>query len=425
MESKLWCPIPWSHVAVKSNGSLRICSHSQSGGNKNTLLEKDGRILRIEDLKDQDVLNCDTLREVRKQFINNQWPDQCRRCKLEQESGKRSRNQWESTMYDFSREDAEKITLEDGAVLENRILSLDLRLGNKCNLQCVMCYPGESNQWYKIQERITGSKVFMIDNETYDVDNHQHFTWSDDEKYYDLIADFAPYVEKIKFGGGEPFISKKHVTLLNRLIESNHSHNVELEYSINVTILPEYIFEIFPKFKEVKLCASVDGIEDCNEAIRYPTEWKTVEKNLEILDNTPDNITVFTSTTISILNLEHFVTWMKWLESRNFKKINKKTYAGIVSHPVMNPKYLNLRLLSSDQHSRMFEYLKDQTDDPVMIKKLDQWEIYSKKLPISEEEIIQGRKDLKQFISKMQKIQNKDWSKIFPICSKMVEEWKE
>ena len=425
MTDKLWCPIPWSHVAVKSNGSLRICSHSQSGGNKNTLLEKDGRVLRIDDLKDNDILNCDTLKDVRKQFIANEWPEQCRRCKIEQESGKRSRNQWEATMYDFTKEDAEKVTTADGTITDKRVLSMDLRLGNKCNLQCVMCYPGESNQWYKIQEQITGSKIFMIDSEKYSVDDYEHFAWCDQEAYYQLLTDHAQYVEKIKFGGGEPFLVKAHAVFLQNLIDRGLAKNIELEYSINVTVLPERFLELIPKFKNAKLCCSVDGYGEVNDAIRYPSKWEVVEKNLEFLELTPENVTVFTSTTVSILNLEHFVTWMNWLEQKQFRKINSETFAGVVSHPVMNPKYLNLRLMNDTQHQRMFEYLKSQTQDAAMIEKLSQWEIYSKKLPMTEIEIIQGRKDLKTFFEKMTVIQNKDWSKIFPICYEMIQEWNE
>jgi MoaA/NifB/PqqE/SkfB family radical SAM enzyme len=65
-------------------------------------------------------------------------------------------------MYDFTKEDAVSITQSDGALIEQQVLSLDLRLGNKCNLQCVMCYPGESNQWYKIQEQITIQKELFF-----------------------------------------------------------------------------------------------------------------------------------------------------------------------------------------------------------------------------------------------------------------------
>jgi len=424
MTDKIWCPIPWSHIAVKSNGALRICSHSQSGGNKNTLLEKDGRTLRIDDLN-TDVLNCDTLKDVRQKFINNEWPEQCRRCRLEQESGKRSRNQWETLMYNFSQEDAEKITLDDGTIKEQKILSMDLRLGNKCNLQCVMCYPGESNQWYKIQEQITGSKIFMIDSETYSIDDQKHFSWCEQDEYYELLTNYSHGVEKIKFGGGEPFLVKPHEHFLQNLIDLDLSKNIELEYSINVTILPERFLNLLSKFKKVKLCCSIDGYGEVNDAIRHPSRWDIIEKNLNSLDSLPETFEVFTSTTVSILNIEHFVTWMNWLERQRFKKINAETYAGVVSHPVMNPKYLNLRLMDDNQNKKMFDHLKNQTTNKKMTKQLDQWEMYSKKLPMTSDEILQGRKDLKNFFKKMTIIQNKDWAKIFPICYEIIQEWKE
>jgi organic radical activating enzyme len=419
----VWCPIPWSHVAVKSNGYLRICSHSQSGGNKNTLLEKNGKLLRINDI-DQ-ALNSDTLKDVRIKFLNNEWPEQCRRCKLEQAAGKRSRNQWEQTMYNFTKEDATNITCSDGTVIEQRILSMDLRLGNKCNLQCVMCYPGESNQWNKIQEQITGSKVFMIDNATYSTDGHEHFEWCNQKEYYQLLTNHSQYLQKIKFGGGEPWLVKHHLILLKNLIEKGFAKNIELEYSINVTIIPKELLDVINQFKFVKLCCSVDAYGNVNEAIRYPTKWNVIEKNLDFLDNMPDHFSIFTSTTLSILNIEHFVTWMQWLKSKQFKKINLNTFSDIVSHPVMNPKYLNLRLMTNKQHSEMFNYLKEQTDNQEILTILNQWEEYSKNLPITNEEIVQGRKDLLKFFIKMSAIQGKDWKIIFPRCHRMIAEWNE
>lgn len=421
--NNLWCPLPWSHIAVKSNGALRICSHSQSGGNKNTLLEKDGQTVRIDDIGI--ALNSDTLKDVRLQFLNNQWPEQCRRCKIEQEAGKRSRNQWEATMYEFTKEDAVGITLADGTLTSQQILSMDLRLGNKCNLQCVMCYPGESNQWNKIQEQITGSKVFMIDDVTYTTDGHKHFEWCNREEYYQLLTAHAKYLQKIKFGGGEPWLVKQHLTLLKNLLEQDLAKNIELEYSINVTILPQEFLRTIDQFKFVKLCCSVDGYGEVNEAIRYPTKWSVVEKNLDFLDTAPPNSAIFTSTTISILNIEHFVTWMQWLESKQFKKINTDTYSSTVSHPVMNPKYLNLGLMTSEQATRMFDYLKEQATNADMLTTLEQWEDYTKTLPITDEEIIQGRKDLADFFVKMSAIQCKDWKSIFPKCYEMIQEWND
>lgn len=423
--NNLWCPLPWSHIAVKSNGYLRICSHSQSGGNKNTLLQKDNKLLRIDDI-DSDVLNCDTLKDVRQQFLDNKWPDQCRRCKLEHEAGKRSRNNWEAELYDFTRQDAERITLPDGTVTEQRILSLDLRLGNKCNLQCVMCYPGESNQWYKIQEQITGSKVFKIDDQSYNVIDHPDFTWSDQTKYFNLLSQHAQFITRIKFGGGEPFLSKEHVELLEYLIENRLARRIELEYSINLTVFPKYMILSLQMFKKVKLCCSLDGIGEVNNAIRYPSTWESIEYHLEAIDKeSPHSFTAFTSSTVSILNIEHFVAMLQWLTTKNFKKINVGNPNGFVSHPVMNPKYLNLRLMTADQQVRMFDYLKSQTTDSAILEKVEEWETYSKTLPMTELEILQGRRDLKEFFIKMSAIQNKDWKTIFPKCYEMIQEWNE
>jgi sulfatase maturation enzyme AslB (radical SAM superfamily) len=266
----------------------------------------------------------------------------------------------------------------------------------------------------------------MIDDVTYDDQGHKHFEWCEEEAYYDLLIKHAQYLKKIKIGGGEPFLVARHFEFINKLIELDVAKDIEIEYSINVTVLPQEILELIHAFKSVKLCCSVDGYGVVNDAIRHPSKWHIIERNLNFIDaNAPSHAQVFTSTTVSILNIEHFVTWMQWLEDMDFIKINKDTYAGVVSHPVMNPKYLNLRLMTDEQHTRMFVHLKQQTSNPDMIKKLTQWEMYSKKLPMTEQEIIQGRKDLKEFFIKMSKIQQRDWAEVFPMCYTMITEWNE
>jgi hypothetical protein len=79
--------------------------------------------------------------------------------------------------------------------------------------------------------------------------------------------------------------------------------------------------------------------------------------------------------------------------------------------------------MTDAQHTKMFTHLKSLTDNLDMIKKLEQWEIYSKKLPMTEQEILQGRKDLTSFFTKMTKIQNRNWATIFPMCYEMIQEW--
>ena len=38
-----------------------------------------------------------------------------------------------------------------------------------------MCYPGESNQWYKIYEEINGSDKFVMDDVSYNLSDNKEF----------------------------------------------------------------------------------------------------------------------------------------------------------------------------------------------------------------------------------------------------------
>ena len=69
----MWCPLPWNHLSVNNNGELRLCSHSKA------LLKNNDKTLTV---NDTDIHNCDTLKKVRLDFINNKWPEECRRCEI-------------------------------------------------------------------------------------------------------------------------------------------------------------------------------------------------------------------------------------------------------------------------------------------------------------------------------------------------------
>ena len=169
---KLFCPLPWSHLGVKNNGTLRMCSHSQSAGTGNTVLHQDGKRLYLENLDTVDVLNCETLKQVRRDFLKGEFPTQCNRCKMEKEAGYRSRDEWETLRHQefFTPEMAYANTKEDGTLKESKILSVDLRVGNQCNLRCVMCFPGESTRWYRDYKEILQETHFGVDGVKYDLD---------------------------------------------------------------------------------------------------------------------------------------------------------------------------------------------------------------------------------------------------------------
>ena len=431
--SKLWCPLPWTHLAVKNNGTLRMCSHSQSGGNKNTVLIKDGQELNIEDLDTIDVMNSDNLKQVRRDILNDVWPEQCRRCNVESAAGHRSRNEWEAIRHKdtFTYEQAVATTADDGTIHDVEIQSYDLRLGNPCNLRCVMCFPGEATKWYSDYKEIIGDDDFTVDRKIYSLNPKDgDFNWvRSDEKVKSLVT-ASNNLNKIKFGGGEPLMIKKHYDIVKGLIEKGYSKDIELEYSSNITIFPPELFDLWQHFKVIKICASLDAIGIADEAIRYPSKWSVIEKNLKMLDSLDDKFTVFTSTTIGMLSIEHYAKTLLWLQEKDFKKINKDAHSISASHPIYAPHYLNIAILEPDQEKRIFDQLRDEitlssvdnTTKTAIMGRIDFYHNYYELMKITDDVNVY-RKQFSERFYRFAKNQKQDWDAIFPQAARIVKEW--
>ena len=50
---------------------------------------------------------------------------------------------------------------------------------------------------------------------------------------------------------------------------------------------------MWEKFKRVQIGASIDGMNDVLEYQRYHAKWKSIEKNLQLLDNLPKNVSAW------------------------------------------------------------------------------------------------------------------------------------
>lgn len=421
-----FCSIPWTHVAIKNNGSLRLCSHSQSAGEGNTLLYKDGKPLSVAELN-HETLNSDTQKQVRRDFLLDRWPEQCKRCQMEYESGKNSRNVWETERASqwFTKQDAIDLTWKDGTLGKPVIRDLDMRIGNFCNLRCAMCFPGESSLWYKEYEEIFGKQTFDVDAQRYTLDEPGNFDWFDNEDYVNNLLDHCRYLNKIKFGGGEPIIIKRHRQFLQGLIDRGYAKNIELEYSINVTTVPLYLIDMWKNFRRIKLCCSVDAYGEANTAIRWPAKWSKVVDTLKFIDSLDTNVIAFTSTTINILSLEHYSTLMLWLRDQRFKKINNPMWGPMdISHLVYNPKSLSIATLNRHQFEWIFDeiYNKARHVSNLEQKLSDYYKLYQNIR--NKHDPYPARAEFVRIFEKFQQHQKQDWSELFPYAHQVMLDWK-
>jgi hypothetical protein len=350
-----FCPLPWIHIATRPNGDVRVCCTANASGAgiediKDAGLVKDqaGNIMNLQKYTLEQVWNSTYMKSVRLQMLDGQIPASCTKCFKEEEQGIVSKRQWESEIWK-DRLDINNIvskTDPDGS-LPVDIPYFDLRLGNLCQLKCIMCSPHDSSSWIK-EWKIQYPKYKTVElkqDQTWDIDFN--YTWYQNSSFLESMRKQSHNIKELYFAGGEPLLIPEHYKILEFMIETGCAKNCILRYNSNGLELPEKLFELWTHFKEVKFNFSVDAVGERNDYIRYPSKWENVVANLHRLDDTPDNITVNIACAVQVLNVMTIPELVRWKESKNFKKINLPPYgAGLIgTHLVYLPSYLNVRVL--------------------------------------------------------------------------------
>jgi MoaA/NifB/PqqE/SkfB family radical SAM enzyme len=210
-----------------------------------------------------------------------------------------------------------------------------------------MCSPHGSSSWIK-EWKIQYPKYKTIElKQDQSWDSSFDYTWYQKGSFLDTMKDQSQHIKELYFAGGEPLLIPEHYKILEFMVETGAAKNCILRYNSNGLELPEKLFELWNHFKQVKFNFSIDALGERNDYIRYPSQWRDVVRNLERLDDTPDNIIVNIACAVQLLNIIHLPDLVYWKTSMNFKKINLPPYgAGLIgTHLVYLPSYLNIRVL--------------------------------------------------------------------------------
>lgn len=390
--SKTFCPLPWIHIATRPNGDVRVCCTSNASGagvedDKSAgLIKSQDKILNLKENTIDEVWNSDTLKTVRLEMLRGEVPNSCTKCFEEESKGITSKRQWESVQW-IDRLDINSIvekTKTDGS-LPLEIPYFDLRLGNMCQLKCIMCSPHDSSSWIK-DWKLQYPKYKSIElKQDQGWDRGYDYTWYQKSDFLDLMKGQSHHIRELYFAGGEPLLIPEHYKILRFMVETNSAKNCTLRYNSNGLELPEELFDLWKHFKDVRFNFSIDAVADKNHYIRYPSCWESVVDNLHILDNTPDNVTVNIACAVQFLNILYLPELAKWKLDQNFKKIHKHpmTNGVIGTHLVYLPSYLNVRVLPKEIKILAAERIKSFTNDNRWLGFVDYMmtEDWSHKLP--------------------------------------------
>lgn len=376
-----FCVLPWIHLATRPNGDMRICcvanaSGADSGEYDVGLVKKEnGQPANFAHDLPTEAFNNDYMKSVRKTMLEGAVPASCTKCFKEEQEGIASKRIWETGTWHLQEEiDIKELiaeTSEDGTV-PYKLQYLDLRLGNTCNLKCIMCSPHDSSQWV-----IDHKKVYPIFQSPlikkqmgWDKKLHNNF-WHENPEFWEEVFDQIPNIKQLYFAGGEPLMIREHRMFLEEIIARGYAKQISLRYNTNGILVDDAIIAIWEQFKKVKVGISLDGIQERGHYIRYPLDWKTVEANLIKLDSAADNIQTQVACAVQILNIKHIPDFIKWKVRMNFKKINFDKNAsgqliggGLIGvHLLWIPTWLSLRVLPAE----------DKAEVRALFAELQQW----------------------------------------------------
>ncbi|MCZ0932321.1 MAG: twitch domain-containing radical SAM protein, partial [Oligoflexia bacterium] len=413
--SKTFCPLPWIFQAVRNNGDVRLCAQSNASEGRGLLKKEDGSVYNAGRDNLESSRNSITLKQTRLDMLKGKNPSTCLRCEREDKAGVISRRQIEKELWKkvFSLDKARKLTKKDGAIspAEVPLIYYDLRLGNHCNLKCRMCGPADSDAWYSDHVKVWGGNSFKDShgqvellqkkNGVYYTKN-QDYDWHSSPSFWRQIKANAGNIKQLHTVGGEPFLIEKHWELLQSIIDSGTADQAVIEYNTNLTVIPKKMRELWKRFKLIKIGVSIDGKGELNDYIRPPSRFENVEKNLDQLHQSCNNLLIWINTTVQVYNILRLTDLIQWRLKKYSLNINEDNVINF--HALHNPNFLNVKILPQSYKRKVEERLS-QFLSSLKENLQDYTQESSKKITFS------LNKSLKSYICYMN---SEDWSHLIP-----------
>lgn len=312
-------------MSVEPDGALRLCCFSQANRRVGSSIWDEVKAL-------DDQRNAQILKDIRKDMLSGEPPEECERCSsVERKGGISQRLLAIRTCGEVKTSSIEAEPLQ----------LIDLSLGNRCNLQCRMCNPyfssGISKTYKALGITLDQKKIEAASNF-----NFRKSTLKDKEAWV--------HCKWLWLQGGEPLVSSQTVELLQQLIDWKLANQIELSIVSNLSLSIEPLLALLKQFKAVEITVSLDGTKKVAEYIRYPIQWEKFEANVrELLGKNYPNLKVSFLTTLQAYNFEtltEIFDWMKSLDSycRCISRINLLEEPSLLAAYQLSPERKKLAL---------------------------------------------------------------------------------
>jgi len=222
----------------------------------------------------------------------------------------------------------------------------DIRFSNICNFRCRSCWYGSSSRWFTdakaLNLNVGGQAIIQA---VEDVDG-----------LFDQLDALLPHVEEIYFAGGEPLLMDDHYRLLDWLTERG-LFDTPLRYNTNfleTRYKGQDVFDIWARFSNVTVLASVDATGRRGELMRKGQDWAEFIDNCRRIKEKSPNVDLWTDTTVSVFNILHLPELYRELLAQDAVRAER-----IYLHLLQEPEHYNIRILPKAWKARVRSTLGD------------------------------------------------------------------
>ena len=352
MKSNTFCMHPFTGLATREDGAVKVCCRSAPIG-------------FIQESSLEEIWNNDSMREVRRQVLCGERPEVCKPCfDLEDQGVESLRQRHINGIIPEARINLYPKALDqlnDNYTMPFEIPTMEIKLNNLCNLKCRMCHPMDStawNDWSEVKELYNKEGNFLPDKIIKLNLERKPFldSFENTDKWWSSFEKLLPHFRRVEFAGGEPLMDPQHYRILDML--KPYGKNIEIKYATNGTTLgiskDRTVHDYWPYFKSVAVNVSLDGIHDVYNHIRTNSNFSEVEKNIKEIQTIPNVSRVvgaFTAQAGNILQTAECIDYF----------INKMDIV-FYSHRVSYPNCLSAQVLPRELNDLAISRLQSVAD---------------------------------------------------------------
>ena len=287
--------------------------------------------------------NSDYMKDIRKRMLNGEKLSQCDVCNDQILNLHTYRKYFTETLFPHKVDDIVANTRKDGHY-DPMPVSYDYRISNLCNFKCRMCGEQLSSSWEAEKKKLDLIDVvqepWLEPNTRKSISDFQ-VEVLEEELQRETVDNKT--IEEIYWVGGEPLMFERHWTIMQQLVDNGHAKNVTVRYNTNLSRVKykDYnLWEMLHHFKNVNICASIDGAYEVGEYIRDGLVWDEWIENFKsgmfLIDQFGDDAMVFdvTLTTPKLFHLKDLFDVARELDVKSYFKFTFAFDPSVVMSPM-------------------------------------------------------------------------------------------